>query len=53
MARARKSSSSTPAKKKPIRIKPSEKGTFTADAKKAGKSVQTPTSRPYGCAVKY
>ena len=29
-----------PAKKKPIRIKPENKGKFKASAKKAGKSVQ-------------
>lgn len=28
------------AKKKPIRIKPSKRGTFTAAAKKSGQSVQ-------------
>lgn len=32
------------ASQKPIRIKPSKKGTFTAMAKKAGKSVQAEAS---------
>ena len=32
------------AKKKPIKIKPSQKGTFKAMAKKAGRSVQAEAS---------